>query len=278
MAPRIDSLSNHQVSGQSSIFINGSGFQDVTGVQIGSDWAADYTVDGDTVITVTLPELAGGSTNWVIVHTADGESPCEGDAQLLTIAAPQDAPPSALRLDSITPETITLGNADKYWLQGGGLSHVSSVILGSSACTFESYDDTRLIVEVPEQVRDASDGASVELTVFAGNESATLSVTCNALPAAPDPADATMPPALTGVQPAQLGPDGGQIQVQGLHLSNVITVSLGNIECGVDSTSDREVSATVPSLADYVGQSLNVCVTDGTSASGETDILVTVTG
>lgn len=278
VAPRIDSLSNHQVSDQERIFINGSGFTGATGVQVGSDWATDFVVDGDSSITVTLPPLAGGSTNWVIVHTPEGTSPCEGEAQLLTVAAPDDVPPGALRLDSIVPETVTLGRAEPYWLQGEGLSRTSSVILGSSACSFEATDDQRLMFNVPAELRGAPEGGTMELTVFAGGTSATLSVTVTAQPDAPEPgSDTGAGPALTSVEPTELGVDGGQVVVYGMHLAAVTAMSVGDVWCTVEETGAGRVVASVPSLAGYEGQSLAVCVNDGVTASGETDILITVT-
>ena len=276
MAPRIDSLSNHRVSSQQTIYVNGSGFTGATGVQVGSDWAADFIVDGDTVITVTLPELPGGSTNWVIVYGADGStSPCDGDAQLLTVDAPEDAPPAALRLDSLTPDTITLGRADTYWLQGAGLSQAGSVTLASSACVFESYDETRLIVHVPEQVNGATGGQDAELTVTVGSKMASLTVPCVAAPSAQEAGAG--PPSLTGVSPTELGVDGGQLTVQGMHLEGVQKASVGDVWCTVESTDYHQVVLSVPSLSGYEGQSLQVCVNDGANASGETDIVVTVT-
>jgi hypothetical protein len=113
--------------------------------------------------------------------------------------------------------------------------------------------------------------------VFAGHESATLTLSCAALPA-PDEPQTGAGPALTGVEPRELGVDGGQLVVQGMHLSGVQAISLGPVWGTVDEAEAHRVVATIPSLAGYEGQTLSVAVNDGASASGETDILVTVTG
>ena len=278
VTPQISSLSSHHVTDQQRIYVYGSGFQDVAGVQVGDDWAADVIVDGDSTITLTLPHLAAGSTNWVIVHNGDGTaSPCEGDAQLVTVQAIEDAPPAALRIDAVTPDTVALGRSDPYWITGAGLSQVHAVTLGDSACQFESYDDTRLMFTTPEQLRNVADGGTAVLTVIANEQTATASVTGSAGQATSVPDDPA-PPALTGVSPTELNAAGGQIAVQGLHLGHVVTVSVGPVSCVVDAVQAETVTATVPSLADYVGQTLQVMVTDDAHASGETDILITVTG
>jgi hypothetical protein len=278
MAPRIESLSSHRVTSHQSIYVNGTGFRDVVGVQVGPDWADSFVVDGESTITITLPEMAGGSTNWVVVHTRDGDaSPCEGDAQLLTVEAVDDVPVGPLRIDSLTPEAITLGRADPYWIIGSGLSRASSVTIASSGCRFEAYDDSRMVFYLPEHVNGATDGAVIELAVVSPRDTATMVVNCTVPPDLPPSGAEAGPPHLTGVRPDHLGSDGGQIVVEGLSLQHVVTVSVGDVACSVESTGYREVTATVPGLADYVGQSLAVTVTDGTYASGETDILVTVT-
>src|SRR5215213_9358672 len=153
MAPQIDSLSNHRIGvgdPMRSIFVRGSGFQGATGVQVGDQWA-DFIV---------------GTTQWVIVHTPEGTSPCVGDAQLITVDDITDVPPAVLRVDEMVPPTIALGRSDTYWLMGTGLSQVTMAGIGSTPCPVESYDDTRLMLHIPQAVDGAADGATVELQVF----------------------------------------------------------------------------------------------------------------
>src|SRR6266851_2447862 len=117
MAPHIDSLSQHQAAPGQSLYANGSGFTGATGVQVNDQWADNYVVDGDVSVTFTVPQLDAG-TYWVLVHTADGASPCEDTAQQLTIADPTGA---ALSLTSITPDTVVVGDETSYYLAGSGL-------------------------------------------------------------------------------------------------------------------------------------------------------------
>jgi hypothetical protein len=276
MAPRIDSLSNHRIGvgdPMRTIFVRGTGFVNVTGVQIGDQWAESFIVDGDSIITVTLPHLTAGTTNWVIVHAADGTSPCEGDAQLITVDDLTDVPPAALRVDEMVPPTIALGRSETYWLVGTGLSQVTTAQIGGTACPVESYDDTRVMVRIPESFDGGADGATVELLVSAsGGRTATLKVTCSA-PVAPHEDGY---PIVTSVEPTRLGVEGGRIVVQGIRLDWVNSVSVGAVSCTLESTSAGTLTATVPSLEGHRGETLAVTVTDPSWASPAGSVEITV--
>ena len=276
MAPRIDSLSNHRIGVGDpirSIFVHGSGFVNVTGVQVGDQWAESYIVDGDSIITVTLPHLTAGTTNWVIVHTAEGTSPCEGDSQLITIDDITDVPPAELRLDEIVPSSIALGRRETYWLVGTGLSQVTMAQIGGTACPVESYDDTRVKVQIPESVDGGADGATVELMVAAsGGRTATIKMSCSA-PVAPHEEGY---PVVTSVEPTRLGVEGGRIVIKGVRLDWVNSVSVGTIACTVDSASADTVSATVPSLEGHRGETLLITVTNPSWASPAGSVGITV--
>jgi len=275
MAPRIDSLSNHRIGVGDplrSIFLFGSGFRDVVGVQIGDAWAESLNVDGETVITVELPHLTAGTTSWVVVHTLDGASPCEGDAQLITVDDLTDVPPAALRLDEMVPPTIALDRSETYWLLGSGLSQVTMAQIGGTACRVESYDDTRLTVHIPDGVDGGADGATVELLVFAPGQRATLTLSCSA-PVAPHE-DGW--PVVTSVEPARLGVEGGRIMIEGVRLDWVNGVFVGDVPCAVESVSAGTVYAAVPSLDAHRGESLVVTVTDPSWASPAGSVAITV--
>jgi hypothetical protein len=276
MPPRIDSLSNHRIGvgdPMRSIFVRGSGFVGVTGVQVGDKWAESWVVDGDSIITVTLPHLTAGTTNWIIVHTTEGASPCEGDAQLITVDDLTDVPPAALRLDEVVPPTIALGRREKYWLVGTGLSQVTMAQIEGTACPVESYDDTRCMVTIPESVDGGVDGATVELMVSAsGGRTATIKMTCSA-PVKPHEEGY---PVVTGVEPTHLGVAGGRIVVQGVRLDWVNAVMVGTISCTIESTSASSVTAVVPSLEAHKGESLPVAVTDPSWASPTSSATITV--
>ncbi|MEO8697367.1 MAG: IPT/TIG domain-containing protein [Acidimicrobiales bacterium] len=274
MAPQIDSLSNHRIGvGDSmrSIFVRGSGFQGATGVQVGDQWA-EFIVDGDEIITVTLPHLLAGTTQWVIVHTPEGPSPCVGDAQLITVDDLTDVPPAALRIDEMVPPTIDLGRADTYWLLGTGLSQVTMAGIGATPCPVESYDDTRLMLHIPQGVEGAADGATVELQVFSPAGSATLNITCTA----PLKDHEEGWPVLTSIEPNRLGVEGGRIVVQGVRLDWVSTVVVGDISCTIESTSEGTIYAMVPSLEGHRGETLAVTVIDPQYASPAGSVAITV--
>jgi hypothetical protein len=274
VAPHIASLSNHRIGvgdPMRSIFVRGSGFQGATGVQVGDQWA-EFIVDGDEIITVTLPHLLAGTTQWVIVHTPDGTSPCVGDAQLITVDDITDVPAAVLRVDEMVPPTIALGRSDTYWLVGAGLSQVTMAGIGSTPIPVESYDDTRLTLRIPEGVDGGADGATVELQVFSPTGSAKLSISCTA-PVTPHEEGW---PVVTGVEPTRLGVVGGRIEVQGARLDWVTTVLVGTVECTIESKSASTISAMVPSLEGHRGETLKVAVTDPSWASPESSAAITV--
>jgi hypothetical protein len=276
MPPHIDSLSNHRIGvgdPMRSIFVRGTGFVNVTGVQVGDQWAESYIVDGDSIITVTLPHLTAGTTNWIIVHAADGTSPCEGDAQLLTVDDITDVPPGEFRVDEIVPPTIALGRRDTHWLVGTGLSQVTMAQIEGTPCPVESYDDSRVMVHIPEAVDGGTDGATVELTVSAsGGRTATVKMTCNA----PLPEHEEGWPVLTGVEPNRLGVEGGRIVLKGARLDWVHTVVVGTISCTIDSKTADTIEATVPSLEGHRGETLPLTVIDPSYASPPSSASITV--
>jgi hypothetical protein len=278
--PRIDSLSNHRIGMGDplpAIFIRGSGFTDVSGVQIGDTWVEDYRVDGDSIITVTLPHLTPGTTNWVVVYVGDEASPCEGDAQLLTVDDLLDVPADKLKITGVEPETIAAGRDEAYWISGTGLSRVRYAVIGSSACAVESYDDDRLIVHVPADCDGVVEGATVTLKVFSPTEDASLEITCHGPAPEPIPGEALWPGIFT-IEPDRLGVGGGEIVVTGYRLTDVTTLLVDTIECTILEVHEDRVRARVPSLAGREGTRLPISVTDGTFASPHTDAHLTVDG
>jgi hypothetical protein len=253
---QLDSLSNHQVSPGDHVYGYGSGFEGVNGVQVGTEWATDFRVDGTTVVTFTVPHGAGGATEWVIVHRSDGtSSPCVGGAQQLTYLDPLAAPIDRLRLDSLTPETITVGRADSYWLLGSGLSAVSILTVGHSGCEYETYDSERLILHVPEQLRVDTGATSVEIKVFSPNGDGTLTVPCMQI------ADATSAggaPAVLSVEPTSLPGAGGRLTIYGGGFQEVTWVHVGGTVATIESLHHDVIVAQVGSLEDSVGRKVGV--------------------
>jgi hypothetical protein len=172
----------------------------------------------------------------------------------------------------MVPPTIALGRSDTYWLVGAGLSQVTMAGIGSTPIPVESYDDTRLMLRIPEGVDGGADGATVELQVFAPSGHATLNISCSA-PVTPHEEGW---PVLTSVEPTRLGVDGGRIVVQGARLDWVTTVLVGTVACALESTSAGTLYAMVPSLEGHRGETLTVSVTDPTWASPAGSVAITV--
>ncbi|HEX9258884.1 MAG TPA: IPT/TIG domain-containing protein [Acidimicrobiales bacterium] len=281
MAPRIERLSQHQrnAGDTGDIFIYGDGFRTVTAVWFGEQQAPSYRVDGETVITVTPPDVPPGEPVWVIVQTdEDGYSECEGDAQVFTVLS-SDAPAVGgdLLLDSVTPEEVTIGREETYWLTGSGLSGVTGVMLASSACQFESYDDTRLMFTTPAEIRDVKRDEGNTLAVFGSNgQSKELTIVCRSVPEQSE--NSTWFPSINGADPAEVGTEGGYIlTLQGDSLNGVTEVYLGDIQLAdVQVISATQVQATVPPLDGYEGRQLMPFVVAGDTGSPDTSVTVRV--
>jgi len=282
MAPRIERLSQHQRNAGESgdIFIYGEGFRTVVGVMFGDDRAPSYTVDGETVITVTPPDLPAGAAVWVVVQTdADGDSPCEGESQVFRVLE-GDSPAVGgdLLLDSITPEEITLGREDVYWVQGQGLSGVTGVTLASSACQFESYDDTRLMIWPPSEVREVKKDEGNTLTVIGSNgQMKELTVVCRAVPDGGGAENQTWFPSFNGASPEEVGVEGGFITLYGDSLNGVTRAWLGDVELlNVQVVSATELYCTLPTLDGYEGQELMPFATTADAQSPDSSVRVKV--
>jgi hypothetical protein len=229
------------------------------------------------VITIKVPHLTPGTVNWVVVHTLDGSSPCEGDAQMLTVDDITEVPPGPLEVTGVVPDTIAMGRREPYWITGTGLSQVRSISLGGTFLHVEAYDDTQMMFWVPDEIEGATDGATLELEVSNGDTSATRSMTCTA-PVEPR-AEEDGWPVVQSVEPASLPASGGTVTVRGLRLWGVNTVTLGTVGCTVEDFDADWVRAMAPSLAQHIGAQLPVAVATSEWASPEANgVFVTVEG
>jgi len=281
MAPRIERLSQHQVNhgDDTPIFVYGEGFDSVEGVAFGDEWGDLRNVDGGRVITVVPPSMPAGSSCWVVVWCEGGESsPCENDSQWFSVVALDEAPTGGqLRIDSITPEEITIGQAGDYWVTGSGLGKVTVVRLGSDAPQFEVHSDDRLVFSVKEQISGTTADTECELQIMTPDDEKTLHIMCRGVPG-PAPENEGEYPVILGVAPQELSADGGFVTITGHSFKGVVSASLGDVGLiDVQVNSANEIQATVPTLYGYEGQSLEPCVMTNDVASASTSARVTIT-
>jgi len=256
MGPRVDSLSNYQVTAGQQIYAYGAGFTGAMKVTVGDAEATHVYTAEDTSIVFTLPRQPGGSTAWVVVTGADGStSPCVGDAQLVTyLDDVLDPPRGPLRLDSVTPTPIVAGRPDDYWLLGSGLSGAVAVILDGTACDYETHDDGRLVIRVPAFHHDSS-RPTAELKVHTHETFATLAVPC-VIEADVVPSDS--PPWVGHLEPPELPAAGGRLVVRGGALREVTNVLVGGTDAVIEEVHDDHVLVSVGSLAGHEHEELMV--------------------
>ena len=249
MGPRVDSLSNYQVTSGQQIYAYGGGLQGATRVTVGDAEATHVYSAEDTSIVFTLPSQPGGSTNWVVVTGADGStSPCVGDAQLVTyLDGVTEQPRGPLRIDSVTPSPIVAGQANSYWVLGSGFSDAVAVIVEGHACNHETHDDTRLVIQVPEFRHDSSQ-PTVLLRIHDSQTHADLDVPCMTSADATPPAG---PPWVGHLEPAELTAAGGRVVVHGGSLGDVTAIDVGGVEATIDEVHDDQVVITLGSLAGH---------------------------
>jgi hypothetical protein len=163
---QLDSLSNRLVAAGEHISGYGSGFADVAGVQVGSEWATDVRAAGGTVVSFTVPNGAGGASEWVIVHGQDGTtSPCVDDEQRITYRDPLESPapgsdgrtPDTMRdtqdvgsppaVLSVAPTSLP-SSGGRLTIDGGGFQDVQWVHVGAADVTIESTRESVIVVRV----------------------------------------------------------------------------------------------------------------------------------
>lgn len=256
MGPRVDSLSNYQVTAGQQIYAYGAGFAGATRVTVGDVEATHVFSADDVTILFTLPDQPGGSTNWVVVTGADGTtSPCVGAAQLVTyVDGVTDQPRGALRLDGVTPSPIVAGQPNSYWVLGSGLSDVNVVIVGGHGCNYETHDDARLVIEVPAFDHDSSK-PTVLLRVHDSQTHADLDVPCVTIA---DASPAAGTPWVGHLEPSELPVTGGRLVVHGGSLGDVTAIDVGGVEATIEEIHDDQVIVHVGSLAGHEHQQLMV--------------------
>jgi hypothetical protein len=237
------------------LYVNGEDFREVTAVWFGDVWSRDYRVDGTSVITAEVPSLTPGAY-YVVVQSGDNEYSDTHDQCVIEVRATSDGDvAAALRLDSITPDSITLGRSADYWVKGTGMLGVSAVMLGSSACTFSATDDETLVVTVPEQPRDVNE-RTTSLWIYPKRGDA-LSLTVNVATgpsAAPD--DPVVAFMVWGASPSEVPAAGGQVTLEGDGLTDATRALLGDVDCIITSQERGRLVLQVPPLDGFAGQFL----------------------
>ncbi|MDT4920807.1 MAG: hypothetical protein QOI15_1709 [Pseudonocardiales bacterium] len=256
MGPRVESLSNYQVTAGQNVWAYGAGFTGVKKITVGDAEATEIVCYEDNTIGFHVPKQPGGSSHWVQITGADGSvSQCVSNAQLLTyLDEVFDQPRGQLRLDSITPSPVTVGRADSYWVLGSGLSATSVVVMDGHSCDFETHDDERLVIHVP-QFHHPTEQTSMRLRVHTAHTQAELEVACVSLD---DVVPEDHAPAIGHLEPTQLPASGGKLTLWGAGLNGVTHVDVGLIAATIDEVHADHIVVTVPSLADHVHEELNV--------------------
>lgn len=271
MGPRVDSLSNYQVTAGQNVWAYGAGFTGAKKVTVGDAEATEIVCYEDNTIGFHVPKQLGGTSQWVQITGADGSvSACDGNAQLVTyLDEVFDQPRGELRLDSVTPSPITVGRADSYWLLGSGLSAVSVIVLdGHHSCDFETHDDERLVIHVPEFNHPTSQ-TTMQLSVNTAHARAELQVECVSL-------DDVVPddhaPAIGHLEPPQLPASGGRLTLWGSGLNSVTSVSVGTLDATIEELHADHIVVTVGSLADHVHDMVNVSAVTPHAGTPVTDL------
>jgi hypothetical protein len=212
------------------VTITGIGFTGVTQVLFGTVAASNFTVSGDTTITVRVPygiTPAGSATVPITLVGAAGS----GVSATPFAAAP---PPAMLAvLSTISPVSAAPGAT--VTLTGSYFSGASLVTFGGVAApTFTVQDDQTLTVLVPA---GAASGP-IQVVTAAGLGTSTASFT-------------VLPPTagITGFTPATGAAD-DTVTIDGAGFTGATQVNFGSVaSTTISVTSDSQIAATVPAGA-----------------------------
>lgn len=209
--PTVTSFSPTTATTGTTVTINGTNFNNATGVYFGSVQAASFTVVSPTKITAVL---GSGTTGYVRVETAGGTDSLSGFSHAPTIT-------------SFTPTSADGGSS--ITINGFGFINVTSVVIGTYGASYTVNSSTKITVTVPP----STSSGSVTVTTWAGT--ATLAG-FNFIPA---PTISTYYPKLTGA--------GGSVLITGQNFTNVSAVRFGGVAAtSFVVNSPTSITAIVP--------------------------------
>ena len=248
-APTVSGLSTHTGSelGGDSVTITGTALAGATGVQFGGVDAEDYTVQGDTTITATAPDLRGDGPVDVTVLGPGGSS-APGAATRWTPVAVTPA------VASVTPASAPSTGGTTVTVRGTGLNHGTVVVDGSyrydSTCT-----PTTCTVSVPPHAPGA---VHLEVSTYDGTSSDTAGSAFTYTRGAA--------PTITGVSPDHGSTVGGSpIAISGTGLAGG-TVTIDGAEARFDDLCSDTYCVVYPAAHDAGRADVVVTTATGSSA------------
>ncbi len=134
VTPTIGSFSPTTGTIGTTVFLNGSGFNNVTSVQLNGS-AVTYTVNSSTSIRVTLP--IGSTSGTFSVTTTSGSTTSSSSFTVI--------PP--ISITSFTPACAEIGNT--VTITGVSFIGVTEVLIDTSFCLFTVPSSTEIVVTVP---------------------------------------------------------------------------------------------------------------------------------
>ena len=253
--PQIIGLSTHTGStlGGSPLTINGSGFNAVTAVMIGSNVATNFIVNSPTSITVTTAPHSAGTVDVTVVTTLGSSSLSTNDQY--TFQLPIGLP----TITGVSPGTATVTGGTPITLTGTNFTNVTSILVGSvPALNVVVTSPTTITAIAP--IQTAAGQVDVRVTNSVGTSS--TSAGDQLLYTTP-----VLPPVVTGLSNTSGSTAGGNsITLVGTNFSNVTAVHVGNVLAttyAVNSTS----SLTLVLPAAMAGM-VDITVTNSTGTSG----------
>jgi hypothetical protein len=255
-APSITALTTTTggTGGGTTVRIIGSGLTGASSVYFGSVPATTFTVNSDSMITVTSPPHSAGTWD-VTVTTPTGTSALTSMDRFTYTAA------TAPSVSSISPTSGSTAGGTSVGITGSGFTGAQAVSFGTVPATFTVNSDTSVTATAPPQA-----AGTVHVTVSAPSGTSTSTnadqFTYTAAPV----------PAVTGIAPTTGSTAGGTpVTITGSGFTSATAVTFGTVgAAGFTVNSDTSISATSPPQA---AGTIDVTVTtpSGTSATSSSD-------
>jgi uncharacterized protein (TIGR03382 family) len=239
--PELASFSPRSGPPGTQVVLTGSHLATTRLVSFGSA-TADFTVDSDTQVTVTVPP--GARTGPISVGTDAGNGSYESSFSVFSAAVPT--------ISSFSPTTISPHGF--LTLTGTGFTGTLAVSIdGAAVSWFNVVSDTELSFNVPTSA--ATGRIRVYNTRGVGVSSTNLVVEASSSPGvSPTPGTAGSPalraslaegPTLTGFSPGS-GEVGTSVTVTGSGFTSIWGISVGNESAAYQVVSDTELTLVVP--------------------------------
>jgi len=254
-------------AGGTTVYITGTGLQNLQTVNFGTTAASFAFANSDTLITATSPAGTDGTTTDVTVVTGGGTSATNANDKFTWSST--TPPPSGPTVNGITTNHGPTTGFTSVTILGSGFTGATAVTFGTvPATSFFIGGDTQIFANAPP-----GSAGTVDVTVTAGGTASATSAADRYTYVAPGP------PAVDAVDPNHGTSFGGStVTIYGRGLFGATAVRFGTVQATqFFAFSDSQIVATSPAGTSSVTVDVTVTTPAGTSPAVGADHFTYVT-